>query len=368
MSAFSQAIQWYLRDHRKLGEFATKLLGSQAVKSLGGETSGEVDDWREQFWWAQRNQPPKLLDIRAADAIQNRFSIPDSDLAPLRARFHRDVESFRGALTDAFEDDIIEVREADALEVIRLDCCISRREATKFVEQLRSPALISKAPWPTWLEEGLRRENSGNRTTIRVDESSGSTEAIQPVLKSVGEFPVAATMEHQLPVPEVDDSHQSTLKGSRLPANSDAEFRGLRHLLSKPPMERAELLAGIILKSEAALAESVVPEKVTAAHTACEVRPGEVVVFLFDLTLLGSAADACLLTSDALYIRNPWYSPHEGLHRIDWTEFASTEIKIREAEVVLDAGHAAIFIWSWNEQKLIKRVLKAIQQYLRVGG
>jgi hypothetical protein len=115
---------------------------------------------------------------------------------------------------------------------------------------------------------------------------------------------------------------------------------------------------------QTAEASPATEEKLRAGTAACQIPAKEIVVVAFDLTLMGSGGDACIVTDEAIYVHNPWYAPHAGRHRTSWSELVSSRIRIAESEVVVDRGADSMFIWSWSEHKNIKRALHAIQQHL----
>jgi len=135
---------------------------STSVQRVSSPSSGPqvVDDealceWRELFWWTMRREIPRRLDIKGLEATQRRLGLADEAVERLRASFGRDVASFRQAIVDACEDGTIEEYEAGGLEEIRLEACISTREAVEVMRELALPVLqVADDVSLAWLKTG----------------------------------------------------------------------------------------------------------------------------------------------------------------------------------------------------------------------
>ena len=76
------------------------------------------------------------------------------------------------------------------------------------------------------------------------------------------------------------------------------------------------------------IGEEIPAKKIANAKIKCEVPPNESIVALFDLTVMGSAKNALLLTfGGSLYFHNGWEAGNSGAHNLPWESWSNCEIK-----------------------------------------
>ena len=359
--ALGQVARWYLGEHHRRHDLADRFVGSAAVARPSTEETG-MDGWRELYWWAHRRDEPKMLDLKTLEAFEARQKPSELAIQEARRDFRRDANSLSISISDALEDGLLEPVEADALEQIRLACCISAREAEQFARARRPANLDCRATQPDWLirafldPQGAPFRSSPGLAAPTQGVSQGATAG--SASEDAGEPSSSPTPPLQATAPT---NPVATL------AEPSATVRGgaLQRFLGLLPSERADTLARLLSRFiQTAEATTATEEKLRAGMVACQIPAKELVVVMFDLTLMGSGADACIVTAEAIYVHNPWYSPHAGRHRTAWSELVSSRIRIAESEVVVDRGADSMFVWSWSEHKNIKRALVAIQQHL----
>jgi hypothetical protein len=303
-----------------------------------------------------------MLDLKTLEAFEARQQPSQLAMQEARRDFRRDAHSLSLSISDALEDGLLEPVEADALEQIRLACCISAREAEQFARERRPANLDCLATQPDWL---MRAFLDAQGAPFR---SSSGLAAQAPGVSQGGTAGIASEAEVE-PSPYPTPPLQATAptEAAAALAEPSATVRGSapQNFLALLPSKRAETLAHMLSRFiQTAEASPATDEKLRAGIAACQIPAKEIIVIAFDLTLLGSGGDACIVTAEAIYVHNPWYAPHAGRHRTSWSELVSSRIRIAESEVVVDRGADSMFIWSWSDHKNIKRALLAIQQHL----
>ena len=367
ISALRQVTSWYIGDYHQRSELARSLVGvsGAGVSAVGQSdvTLSGFEEWLDDFWWAHRQSPPKLLDLRAADATQKRHELTEASLSLARAAIRRDLATFQNALLDAFEDHFVEVSESEALEAIRTECCVSQREAARLVAALKPGQLTCRSTGPGWLIRGLTNPSVTSQANAMVGVTDGIGSVVP--LGGVGGMPSALRPLEGSQAAAGQLANAADCSDQAVAAFASGAATGLTLLLSSNAEARANTIGELVLANLGRGTNQPSTEQLQAAVLSCRIPSGEIIIFCFDLTLLGSASDACVLTSEAVYVHNPWYSPHAGPHRIDWSDLAIAELRIKESEVIVERNAHATFIWSWNEEKRIKKVLTGIQRYLR---
>ena len=359
--ALGQVARWYLGEHHRRHDLADRFVGSASVARPSTEEIG-IDGWRELYWWAHRRDEPKMLDLKTLEAFEARQQPSELAKQEVRRDFRRDAHSLSISISDALEDGLLEPVEADALEQIRRACCISAREAEQLAKARRPENLDCRATQPDWL---IRAFLDPQGAPFRP--ASGQVAPAQGVSQgaTVGSASEAEVGPSSSPTPPLQATAPTDAAAALAETSATVGGSALQDFLALLPSERAEAIARMLSRLiQTAEASPATEEKLRAGTAACQIPAKEIVVVAFDLTLMGSGGDACIVTEEAIYVHNPWYAPHAGRHRTSWSELVSSRIRIAESEVVVDRGADSMFIWSWSEHKNIKRALHAIQQHL----
>jgi hypothetical protein len=115
-----------------------------------------LDGWRELFWWAMRAGSLKLIDRKALERRQRESGLAEAVLQAMQVNYRRDEALFDAAVLEAVAGDVLEDHEAEGLEEVRLEACISEREAS-----LRAAPHLGRLPslpqgCAGWMQEAWR--------------------------------------------------------------------------------------------------------------------------------------------------------------------------------------------------------------------
>jgi hypothetical protein len=103
---------------------------SEDGKSPGDHSAEEMrEQITEMIWWAYRNGEPKLLDRKGIQLAIKQAGLPPEMFESAKSGVRRNKTEFIQAIGEALEDSEIEVTEEIALEDVRKECCISKKEA-----------------------------------------------------------------------------------------------------------------------------------------------------------------------------------------------------------------------------------------------
>jgi len=144
VQALSEVVTWFFEKYGNEA-FDASSAPPAAAPAPRQDNDAALREWRELFWWTMRTGTPRPLDIKALEAVQRRLGLTDDRVQPLRAAFRRDVEQFRQSIADACEDGALEDYEAEGLEHLRLEACVSEREAKELMQATRPAGLTIDA-------------------------------------------------------------------------------------------------------------------------------------------------------------------------------------------------------------------------------
>ena len=147
MAALGAVVSWFFQDYLG-GEFAGLAAPAEVAAS-----EAPVGQWQELHAWLMRGGSLRKLDEIALEALRLKLGLAASQVDEVRAAHARDVDTFREVVTDAVDDGVLEAHECEALELVRVTACISRREATEILSSLAPSVRFDAATAPDWIQQ-----------------------------------------------------------------------------------------------------------------------------------------------------------------------------------------------------------------------
>ena len=123
-----------------------------------------------------------------------------------------------------------------------------------------------------------------------------------------------------------------------------------------------QALRALLPQNDLFVGADIPPQKLANARHACGVPAGEQIIALIDATVLGSAKNALLIGSRAIYYHNDWSGKHSGAGRIDYADFASRTFAPEGLELCLGPGQYFDVSGSSVKQAKLIEILQAVQR------
>ena len=158
-TALGLVLAWFFRSYLG-GRYGEPAVDEPAVAETGPEP---LTAWRELFWWAMRGGALKLIDRKGLERRQREAGIPEASVQAIEAGYRRDTALFDAALAEAAGGYVLEDHEAEGLEEVRLEACISEREATTRAARPLGRLVALPPRCPAWMAEAWR---SGAELTL----------------------------------------------------------------------------------------------------------------------------------------------------------------------------------------------------------
>ncbi|MFN9114480.1 MAG: hypothetical protein ACK5XN_30840, partial [Bacteroidota bacterium] len=142
----------------------------------------------EEYWFAMRKGTLKVLDEAKLKKIQTQYNLGLSEIDSVKSNFHRQDQLFKQILEEAFEDNLIDIDELEAIEQSRNDCCISIKETKEILNEFNWKVKFKEDPNKLdvqWMKEELVSQNAISADSKNTDNfnaaSSDSSLNTQPV-------------------------------------------------------------------------------------------------------------------------------------------------------------------------------------------
>jgi hypothetical protein len=158
-TALGLVLAWFFRSYLG-GRHGEPAVDEPALAETGPEP---LTAWRELFWWAMRGGALKLIDRKGLERRQREAGIPEASVQAIEAGYRRDTALFDAALAEAAGGYVLEDHEAEGLEEVRLEACISEREATTRAARPLGRLVALPPHCPAWMAEAWR---SGAELTL----------------------------------------------------------------------------------------------------------------------------------------------------------------------------------------------------------
>ena len=124
--ALSELVLWFVGDYLN---FDTANFSNEIENSSMG-----IEDWQDIYWLAMKNNSLKALDQAKLGKIQKEFNIASEKIEEIKSTYSRNIDHFNQVLFEVFEDDYLELDELEAIDHVREECCISKKEALEILD------------------------------------------------------------------------------------------------------------------------------------------------------------------------------------------------------------------------------------------
>jgi hypothetical protein len=183
--ALSELVTWFVGEY--LNQDATGFNFEESL-SFEDDNTDPISEWSEEYWFAMRKGTLKVLDEAKLKKIQTQYNLGLSEIDSVKSNFHRQDQLFKQILEEAFEDNLIDIDELEAIEQSRNDCCISIKETKEILNEFNWKVKFKEDPNKLdvqWMKEELVSQNAISADSKNTDNfnaaSSDSSLNTQPV-------------------------------------------------------------------------------------------------------------------------------------------------------------------------------------------
>ncbi|MFN5911029.1 MAG: hypothetical protein ACK45H_06825, partial [Bacteroidota bacterium] len=158
--ALSELVTWFVGEY--LNQDATGFNFEESL-SFEDDNTDPISEWSEEYWFAMRKGTLKVLDEAKLKKIQTQYNLGLSEIDSVKSNFHRQDQLFKQILEEAFEDNLIDIDELEAIEQSRNDCCISIKETKEILNEFNWKVKFKEDPNKLdvqWMKEELVSQNA----------------------------------------------------------------------------------------------------------------------------------------------------------------------------------------------------------------
>jgi uncharacterized protein (TIGR02145 family) len=137
-SALSEVVFWFIGDYLNF-DLTDFQVPTREEENLTQSLS-QIELWREEYWYLQSKLELSDLDNRKLDFLSAKYGLKQEELDLIRQRFRRKYDEFFKVLSTVLNSRASR-SDWEFLEFIRLDCCISEREAGVLYLKIMVPGI-----------------------------------------------------------------------------------------------------------------------------------------------------------------------------------------------------------------------------------
>lgn len=192
--ALSELVTWFVGEY--LNQDATGFIYEENSPT-NDATINPLSEWTEEYWFAMRKGILKVLDEAKLKKIQTKYNLSLSEIESIKSNFLRQDELFIQILEEAFEDNLIDIDELEAIEQSRNDCCISIKETREILDQLNWKGKFKNDPNNLdvqWMKEELTIQNANLTNSKNPIELNTTSSTISPDIQQ-GKINIKAMVE-----------------------------------------------------------------------------------------------------------------------------------------------------------------------------
>jgi hypothetical protein len=129
--ALSELVNWFVGEY--LNQDTSGFNHNEELPEDNNEIS--TIEWQEEYWFAMRKGSIKALDEAKLNKIQHLHNIDSIEIESVKSKFNRKEELFLEIISEACEDNSIQIDELEAINHSRIGCCISAKETKEILEK-----------------------------------------------------------------------------------------------------------------------------------------------------------------------------------------------------------------------------------------
>lgn len=182
--ALSELVNWFV------GEYLNHDISGFIFNETISEDNNLIStiEWQEEYWFAMKKGSLKALDEAKLNKIQHLHKISNSEIESIKSNFDRKEELFMQILNEAFEDNVIEIDELEAIEHSRADCCISLKETKEILEKYNWKVKFKENPENLnvgWMRDELVHQNAISSDSLIPDNFNKLSSNPLPIIQIV---------------------------------------------------------------------------------------------------------------------------------------------------------------------------------------